>query len=82
MSPKAIGDIEGYRFSFFSNEGSEPPHVHVYKGNGSAKFWISPLGISLEECYGFKKQELKRASQLVLENKEEILKQWYLRKGK
>ena len=29
--------VEGYRFFFFSNEGQEPPHVHVRKGGGVAK---------------------------------------------
>lgn len=83
MSPRAIGDVEGYKFSFFSNEGFEPPHVHVTKGDGSAKFWLSPLGrVSLEEYYGFKKQELKRATELVFLNHKEILKQWYIRKAK
>ncbi len=82
MSPRAISDVEGYKFSFFSNENSEPPHVHVTKGDGSAKFWLSPLGgVGLEEYYGFKKQELKRATELVIENSEEILRQWYIRKG-
>ena len=30
----------GYRFYFFSNEGFEPPHIHVDKGEFSAKFWL------------------------------------------
>jgi hypothetical protein len=29
--------VEGFRFFFFSNEGQEPPHVHVSKGDGLAK---------------------------------------------
>jgi Domain of unknown function (DUF4160) len=28
----------GYRFYFFSNEGYEPPHIHVDKESNSAKF--------------------------------------------
>ena len=30
--------LEGYRFFFYSNEGSprEPPHVHVERGDGDA----------------------------------------------
>src|SRR5262249_55675133 len=34
--------IQGFRFFFFSNEGSEPPHIHVEKGDGYAKFWLNP----------------------------------------
>lgn len=34
----------GYRFYFYSNEGSprEPLHVHVEKGESEAKIWIEP----------------------------------------
>jgi len=30
----------GYRFFFFSNEGSEPAHIHVEKDEAMAKFWL------------------------------------------
>jgi hypothetical protein len=36
-------NIEGFRFYFFSNEGTEPAHVHVEKGDGTAKFWLNPV---------------------------------------
>lgn len=40
MAPKAFkNSIEGFTFYFFSNENSEPMHVHVRKGDGMAKFW-------------------------------------------
>ena len=29
--------VEGYRFFFFSNEGFEPPHIHVEKGDSHAQ---------------------------------------------
>ena len=29
--------VEGFRFFFFSGKGTEPPHVHVEKGDGYAK---------------------------------------------
>jgi hypothetical protein len=35
--------IDGYRFSFYSNEGSEPPHIHVRRGDGLAKWWLDPI---------------------------------------
>lgn len=73
--PKAVDDIEGYKFSFYSNEGSEPPHVHVRKGRGSAKFWLLP-SVELEQYYGMKFQEIKRAWSLVINNKAKILKSW------
>ena len=44
--------IEGYRFFFYSLEGSEPPHVHVGHGDKLAKFWLQP--VSLAESHGFR----------------------------
>ena len=54
---------DGFRFFFFSNEGFEPPHVHVEAGDGYAKFWLEP--VELAEAYRLKQQELRRARILV-----------------
>jgi hypothetical protein len=32
-----------YRFFFFSNEGQEPPHIHVKAGSEEAKLWLLPV---------------------------------------
>jgi uncharacterized protein DUF4160 len=53
VMPKAIPDIEGFKFSFCSNENDEPIHVHVYKAGAGAKFWIQPE-IRLAWNKGFK----------------------------
>jgi len=29
-----------YRAFFYSNEGGEPPHIHVRSGGFEAKFWL------------------------------------------
>jgi hypothetical protein len=34
--------VEGFRFFFYSNEGDEPVHVHVEKGEGYGKIWLEP----------------------------------------
>ncbi len=34
---------KGYRFFFFSSDRREPPHLHVEKGEGNAKFWLDPI---------------------------------------
>ena len=35
---------KGFRFFFYSNEGSprEPLHIHARGGAGEAKFWLKP----------------------------------------
>jgi len=48
-------EVEGFRFYFFSLEGNEPPHVHVRKGGGKAKLWLSP--VELVYARGFTKPE-------------------------
>jgi hypothetical protein len=32
--------IYGYRIFFYSNDGSEPMHVHAQKGETECKFWV------------------------------------------
>jgi len=41
---------KGYKFKFYSNENDEPAHVHVSKGDGSAKYWLEP---DVEEVYSY-----------------------------
>ena len=42
-----------YRLYFFSNEGREPPHVHVERDRGrrTAKFWIAPVRLAHVERF-------------------------------
>ncbi len=65
----------GFVFFFFSNEGSEPMHIHVRKAGGFAKFWIEP--VELEYAQGLKVQDLKLAEELVKEKIELIKEKWY-----
>lgn len=34
-------EVDGFRFYFYANEGTEPPHVHVDKGGATAKVWLA-----------------------------------------
>ncbi len=64
----------GYRFFFYSLEGSEPPHVHVEHGDNVAKFWLDPIGVA--EAHGFRSHELTRLRALVIENRARFLEAW------
>jgi hypothetical protein len=64
-----------YRFAFFSNEGQEPPHIHVKAGDDQAKFWLEP--IALASNYGFKAHELNEIERLVREHQLELLEAWH-----
>jgi len=45
----------GYRFYFFSNEGSEPAHIHIDKDENTIKFWLEP--VSVVRNIGFPRRE-------------------------
>lgn len=66
--------VEGFRFHFFSLEGNEPPHVHVRKGDGKAKLWLSP--VELVYARGFTRAEIKRAHELTKEHAAFFLGRW------
>ncbi len=65
---------EGFRFFFFSNEGSEPPHIHVERGDGYAKFWLEP--VELADAVGLKTPELNRARLLVIQHRIDFREKW------
>ena len=66
--------ILGFRFFFFSNEGNEPPHIHVEKGDDAAKFWLQP--VELANSYGFNAMQINQLRKLVLENQELFINKW------
>lgn len=63
-----------YRFSFFSNERQEPPHVHVHAGGDQAKFWLNPMELAAN--YGFNNRELNDIGKIIEEHRIEWLEQW------
>ena len=41
--------VQGWRFFFYSNEGSEPMHVHAVKGEAECKYWMHPDRFDITE---------------------------------
>lgn len=66
--------IAGLRFFFYSNEGAEPHHIHVEKGDNAAKFWLIP--VELSNSYGFSAKEIHKIRTLVVENQGIFIKHW------
>jgi hypothetical protein len=64
-----------YRFVFFSNEGNEPPHIHVKAGRDEAKFWLDPIRLAAN--YGFNARALNEVEGIVRENGSELLEAWH-----
>jgi hypothetical protein len=67
--------VDGHRFFFYSNEGNEPPHIHVQKAEKYAKFWLQP--IQAEEVIGYTSKELHRVQDIINEHLELLLEAWY-----
>jgi hypothetical protein len=38
--------IGSFRFHFYSDEGNEPPHIHVRTPEGECKFWLEPVALA------------------------------------
>ena len=59
--------IDGHRFFFFSNEGDEPPHIHIEKAENHAKFWLTPVAPA--KSVGYHAAELTRLENLAEEHR-------------
>jgi hypothetical protein len=67
--------VDGYRFFFYSLEGSEPPHIHVERGDDVAKYWLEP--VDLARSHGFRSHELTRLRELVIQYQARFLEAWH-----
>ncbi|MGA3263471.1 MAG: DUF4160 domain-containing protein [Terracidiphilus sp.] len=67
----------GFRFFFYSNEGSprEPVHIHVEKDNVEAKFWLKPE-VRVAYNDGYNARTLRVLMGLVETNRNQIERAW------
>lgn len=66
--------IGSFRFFFYSNESSEPRHIHVQRGRMLAKFWLEP--VTLTNSTGFTAHELRQLVNLVREHQPLFVEAW------
>jgi uncharacterized protein DUF4160 len=64
---------EGYDIVIRSND-HEPPHVHVFEGDGEAKIDLDP--VEVKQVWNMKRQVARKARRIVIENQEYLLQQW------
>jgi hypothetical protein len=69
--------LRGFRFFFYSNEGSprEKVHIHVEKGDAEAKFWLEPE-VRLAYNEGYEARTLRELLEIVVTNRERIERAW------
>jgi hypothetical protein len=67
----------GFRFFFYSNEGSprEPVHIHVEKDNVEAKFWLKPY-VHVAYNDGYDARTLRDLLAIVEDNRGRIEREW------
>jgi hypothetical protein len=58
--------IGPYCFLFYSEEGNEPPHIHVWRDAKLLKFWLETLELAYN--FGYPLQEVRKIRSLVLDN--------------
>jgi hypothetical protein len=72
--PTAIR-IGPYRIYFYSYDCGEPRHMHVDRGNLSAKFWLDP-DVMLAENQGYRRSELRDIERILRQNLETLRYEW------
>lgn len=63
-----------YRFFFYSNEGLEPPHVHVERDRCHAKFWLTE--VALARSQGLSAHELRQVQRIVVAHRDQLIEAW------
>ena len=63
-----------YRAFFYSNEGDEPPHVHVRAGNKEVKLWLHDFGVAAN--IGFPAHEVGDIIRHVRANRDRLKAAW------
>ncbi len=64
-----------WRFHFYSDEGSELPHIHVDTGDGECKFWLEP--IRLARSRNVSAVELRRIERVIYERQQFFKEKWH-----
>jgi hypothetical protein len=65
---------KGYRFYFFSRE-ERRPHIHVFCGDGEAKFWVQP-DVEMPKNYRLSATQLAELEKIIREKRNEIINAW------
>ena len=64
--------IGSFRFHFYSDEGTEPPHIHVRCPDGECKFWLSPV-VVLARNRGVNPHDLREIERLSFEHRKTLM---------
>lgn len=65
---------QGFAFGFYASDGGEPPHVHVFKGGGAAKWWLE--SVSEARSHGFTRADRSKIRRIVAKRRDFFLEAW------
>ena len=66
--------VGGFRFHLYSDEGTEPPHIHVRCAEGECKFWLDPVGLGRNR--GVPPHVVREMERLVFEHVDLLLEKY------
>jgi len=66
--------VFGFRFHFYSDEGTEPAHIHVESGNGECKFRLGPVALTRNR--GMSAVDIRKVERLVYEHQDFLLEKY------
>jgi hypothetical protein len=67
--------IGSYRFHFYSDEGKEPPHVHIDTPEGECKFWLEPIRLARNK--GVPANTVRQIEKMVFKHIELLKEKYY-----
>lgn len=70
--------INGWRFFFYSNEGNEPVHIHVQKGEKECKYWLIEETFDIEQAFAYhmNNADKKEVRRIIFEHFDTLIKGW------
>jgi hypothetical protein len=72
--------IFGWRLFFYSNEGTEPMHIHAQKGDQECKYWILAEEVEIKEAFAYNMTPAatKEIKKIIYQHFELIVNSWNL----
>ena len=67
--------IGSFRFHFYSDEGAEPPHIHVRCPDGECKFWLAPVALAGNR--GVPPHDLREIERLVFAHRQILIDKYH-----
>ncbi len=67
--------LRGWRFHFYTNEGTEPIHIHAEK---DCKYWLDVESYDIREAYAYNmnSRDTREVRKIILQQFDDIVEAW------